>query len=249
MSRAVMPVCKSVFQFVLMCIFILLFLCFSAVSCTINQGRNDVEVVSDFENARELALQAAKRHPKIDFEPYEVTDAGFNQDHVPEEHFLHEDFTDYFFVYVWSELAHKENSPFAISKEGNVFKLPEEFNKLVRDRELSLENENEGLVLLQFYMVFDTILPGMDKHLILDSIDDVPGIIDQQGVINKYQELIRPVKITEQEEGWIYDLFTWQFVNGKLIHWEVTVNQYSGEIDIQEKNIISSQVGDYVQVE
>lgn len=218
------------------------------VSCAGDEVNETVQEVIDREQAEELALEKAKTDPDIVFDPYSVTEAGFDQDHVPDEHFLHQEFKNYYFLYVWSREAHSDHCPYAVSKEGFVFKLSKEFNKLTADRGLLIENAEEGLELIRFYLVFNVALPGTDKHLLLYDLNEIPGIEEGMEEYEQYRQQVKAPLVKEHNSGWSYEFHTWQLVRGRLLRWEAFLDN-SGTLDVQEKNEIETHLGQYVEVE
>lgn len=208
-----------------------------------NKGNKD-EVLSNvnLEEAENIALKAAKDHPDVEFSPHSTSVANFDSPSAPDQFSIHNDFKEYHFVYVWSELRHIYNEPFAISKKGNVFKLPEEFNELVADRNLHLENEEEAIDLLEFYLVFNITKPALDKHLLIENTSDIPGIEND----NKYN--VEAMNVTSEPNKWIFDFFTWQYVGGTLFDWEVSINNL-GEVQVKKKEEIERSLGEYAMIE
>ncbi len=202
----------------------------------------------DLETAKIMALQSAEKHVLITFTPYSATEAGFGTAHVPQEHFLHDDFKDYHFVYVWSQLAHTENSPFAISPDGSVYKLPEEFNQLILNRNLQLNSKAEGLELIKFYLVFTALIPGTDRQIILNEIYDIPGINQQEDENINLVDLISKPNIEDNENAWEYSFFTWRAVGGKIFQWQIKLSK-NGTIFDLEKRELANMAGDYITIE
>jgi hypothetical protein len=207
-------------------------------SSTPTDTRKDVVTPIDLETAKALALEAAKTRPDIDFPPDDVSAANLE----------HPYFQDYHFVYVWGLWHHDINSPFSVSPEGDVFKLPEEFNQLVHHRGLALANLEDAQTLLDFYLEFQIVWPGFDRHHILQEIMDIPGIEEDEDVMERYRSTVIPADISSQESGWTFEFFTWRIVGGALFRWKVHVS-HSGEIEVENKEQLETEIGDYIVIE
>lgn len=192
----------------------------------------------DLETAKQQALEVARVHPKVDFPPERASWSGLQ----------HPYFEEYYFVYVWGPLGHSQNSPFAVSQQGSVFKLPEEFNQLTRDRGLNLLALEHAQSLLEFYLEFEILWPGYDSHIVLSDIMDIPDIEEQEEIIEQFGSVVKPMEISSHQEGWAFDFFTWRYVNGVLFQWEVRVNRV-GEVDVERRETLATRVGDYILIQ
>lgn len=190
----------------------------------------------DLEAAKRLALEAAETHPDIRFEPYDVTEAKLER---PE-------FDDHYFLVVWAPEYHGNGSNFAVSPDGAVFKLPQEFSQLALDKGLTVAGPEEVQSLLQFYLELSTIGPS-DKHIILAEITDIPGVEEGDPTDEIWQAVVKPMQISSSEEEWTFDFFTWRIVGGGLFSWEVKVSE-AGEINVEQMELFDLGLGNAITI-
>ncbi|WP_327607419.1 hypothetical protein [Virgibacillus tibetensis] len=228
---------KRVLFFIILCI-----VSFSVlVACSLLEFRqpHSPQEPVDLEASMELVLKAAKKHPEIDFTPENVTLAGSIRPPTI--------LSDVQFMYVRSELGHTENSPFAVTPDGSVFKLPEEFHLLLRKKELIFNDHTEVEEIVEFYLQFDIKMPSQDKHIILNAIVDIPGIEKNLNLLEELKEIIHTMKVHKKDTEWIVEFFTWQAVGGVVFHWEVQVKD--GDFTIIKKDQLETNVGEYIMIE
>jgi hypothetical protein len=208
------------------------------VACSFSENRqpHSPQEPVDLEASMELVRKAAKKHPEIDFTPEKVTPA--ESIHPPTN------FSDVHFVYVRSELGHTENSPFAVTPDGSVFKFPEEFHLLLEKKDIVFDDQKEVVEIVEFYLQFDIKIPGQDKHVILEAIEDIPGI--ENNLIGELEGMIQPMKV-HKETDWIVQFFTWQAVGGVIFHWEVQVKD--SDFTIINKEQLETNIGEYIMIE
>lgn len=206
------------------------------------QSEKNITTPIEIETAKKLALERAKSHPLVDFRPEYASQSDIG----------HPLFKDYYFIIVKSKIGHLEVSYFAVSKEGSVFKLPEEFDQLVQDRGLKLATPDEAQRLLKFYLGF-VLIPPPDQKLSLEEvalkdITDIPGVEKFEQITKKYSDLIKPMKVLSHAKGWMFEFFTWEAVGGVLSHWKINVST-DGKINIERKEQLEQRVGNYVMIE
>ena len=140
----------------------------------------------------------------------------------------------------------RQNVLFAVGRDGAAFMLPNEFNRMAKDRELLLTNKEEAKTLVELYLDFNLLIPD-DRHIILSDIQDIPGIGSQEEIINQYSSMIRSMEITQEQEGWTFDFFSWRTFGGVLYRWNISITRF-GEIGAKEV-IVAREIGDFKLME
>jgi hypothetical protein len=161
-------------------------------------------------------------------------------------------------VIVWSELGHTENSLYAVAPDGSVYKLPADFNLLVRDEGLVLEDARDVLEMLNFYLGFHTDMPGTDRLIVLDSVADVPTsdtAWEDRSVdvtakrLEPHRGSVKsPVAEPAGDGGWIVRLHTWRRITGNLQRCQIHITD-AGEVDVIEIETLEESLGDFVTIE
>lgn len=180
------------------------------------------------EQAKELAMRKA-RSPS--FSPRYATEAKIDP-------YL---FKKYYFIYVWSKY-HPDNLLCMVNKQGKVFQLPKDFNKLILDKDLVLSRPEEVENLIEFYLRVSTIHPD-DEFVLLNTAAGIPGISQEN--IERYKDLIQPIKLLSQDNHlWSADFFTWELVGGFLNQWQLRISK-NGEISIKSREELERRLGDF----
>lgn len=189
------------------------------------------------EKAKELAMWYARRSKefrRVAGEPASATEAA---------NLKHPYFRSYYFIYVWGPFGHADNRPFAVSQQGDVFLLPDEFNDLVKDVKLELTSPQQVQSLIDFYLKLNIVMPRADKYIILKDVTDIPGIKKQPDIIEQYREVVQPIDISENEQGWGVEFFTWRAAGGVLFRWELDVRR-TGQIQVIRRDLLEKDIGD-----
>jgi hypothetical protein len=190
------------------------------------------------------ALRAASEHPEIDFEAAHTTQATIGPLYLPDADV--EAFGDHEFLYVWSPLAHTENAPFAVAPAGDAYLLPEELTDLVRAEGLTLGGPADAEALFRYQLLFEPVVPEADEVVLLDEIDDVPGIDAEEA--RRHEGQVRALTVEPRDGGWQLEASTWRSVGGELERWLVDVGE-DGAIDVRERETIAEDLGQDVEVE
>lgn len=192
----------------------------------------------DLGEAKELAKSKGNSHAGFDFNVVNVTESGLEQPF----------FEGVYFLYVWGELGHSESAPVAVNIEGEAFLLPEEFNDLANVSTIHLASAEDALNFLSFYLQFWITWPGADRHIIIEEIRDIPGFSDQNESLSQLQSVVNPVDITDVNNGWNIDFYSWRAISGIVFHWEMKIF-HDGKVNILQKQIIGEKTGDYLTIE
>ena len=200
----------------------------------------------NLEKAKELSLWYANKSKDLNWKAVHASEAVSLKNSF---------FDDYYFVYVWSALAHTENRPVAVNQKGSVFILPEDFDRLLQDKELDLFEESDIKNLIEFYLGLNNPMPDL-SYSIIDNIMDIPYInpdiepqnnfpqVKQQEAIDKFSDAVEPFQSVLNDDGsWEAEFYTWQFIGGVLERWNV---EFSLDIGfISERETLGVKIGDY----
>lgn len=83
---------------------------------------------------------------------------------------------------------------------------------------------------------------------LLNTVEDVP-FKSGRGNVGKnpalYSMIIADPEITQIKDGFRIDAFTWSYLGGALIQWDLTINE-QGNIQVTKREVIGTSVGDYI---
>ncbi len=106
----------------------------------------------------------------------------------------------------------------AVSTEGEVLRLPEDFQTLVRRERISISSPEAALELATSYVGVSSPF----KVLVISNPGMIPGT-DRNPVPSNIAALISAPVLSRSANGFVIQLFTWKQLGGRLEKWTITI--------------------------
>ncbi len=116
----------------------------------------------------------------------------------------------------------------------------EVFNQLIKELKVKIDNPIQAKQLADFFLRFYTIRYKDPKEIRISKIEDIPEKYrnEKPDRVEKAKDLIHPLKISNPENFWQIEFFTWEnFPRGEVNKWQIKVSK-NGEIGLTKEFII-----------
>jgi len=158
--------------------------------------------------------------------------------------------TDFFEVHkTYRVRGYSEGYPYpvthvvAVSRDGYIFVLPEDFNKTIKKEHMQVKDEKEALKLAKGYILIRDDEEMKDIATFLQNVSDIPWKLQPDYAKDPTEySIIKPPYVSSKNETYTVKIYTWHQIGGEIIEWVFEIKS-NGEL-IAQKNEIADYAGD-----
>jgi len=127
-----------------------------------------------------------------------------------------------------------------VGQDGETFKMPDEFNLLVRRARLSVSSQADALDIAATYV---TLTAPFGKLVVVSGLEMIPGL-SRNPPLTPLQTAVSAPVVVQQIQHYAVQLFTWRELGGILEEWTIKVSE-NGTIETK-KSEIATKIGETI---